>query len=84
MKKAINKILRFCAAIVLCVVSAIGGQLNLSALPVFASETQTSFEKTNVLDDLQSSDGFNIVNYPFDGTGKIKHPEIMNVVEYCY
>ena len=84
MKKAINKILRFCAAIVLCVVSAIGGQLNLSALPVFAAETQTSFEKTNVLDDLQSSDGFNIVNYPFDGTGKIKHPEIMNVVEYCY
>lgn len=84
MKKAIDKILRFCAAIVLCVVSAIGGQLNLSALPVFASETQTSFEKTNVLDDLQSSDGFNIVNYPFDGTGKIKHPEIMNVVEYCY
>lgn len=55
-----------------------------SATVYAATNDGTQFEKTNVLDDLRSSDGFNIVNYPFDSTGVIKHPEIMNVVEYCY
>ena len=84
MKRTVHKILQLVIVAVLCVVSAISGRVKLSALPVSAAETQTNFEKTNVLDDLKSSDGFNITNYPFDGTGQIKHPEIMNVVEYCY
>lgn len=41
MKKTINKILRFIATIVLCVISAIGGQVKLSALPVFAATKNT-------------------------------------------
>lgn len=51
---------------------------------VFATETTNLFDKTNVLDDLTSSSNFNINDYPYDSTGIIKHPEIMNVVEYCY
>lgn len=43
-----------------------------------------SFDTTDVLDDLKSAEGFHILNYPFDGTGRIKHPEILNVIEYCY
>ena len=84
MKKLTKDFMRYFIAIILCLVSVISGQLSLSAFPVYAAETQTSFEKTNVLDDLESSDGFDILNYPFDSTGLIKHPKIMNVVEYCY
>ena len=43
-----------------------------------------NYDTTDVLDDLTGADNFNILNYPFDGTGKIKHPEILNVAEYCY
>lgn len=53
-----------------------------------AQESALGFDAANVLDDLRSSTvngkPFNILNYPFDGTGLIKHPEIINVVEYCY
>lgn len=43
-----------------------------------------NYDTTDVLDDLTGADNFDILNYPFDGTGKIKHPEILNVAEYCY
>lgn len=45
---------------------------------------EVNFDTTDVLDDLNGADNFNILNYPFDGTGKIKHPEILNIAEYCY
>ncbi len=51
---------------------------------VYAAElSETEFEKTNVMYDLKSSEGFNILDYPFydSETPEIK---VINVVEYCY
>ena len=47
-----------------------------------ASDTNT-FDNTNVMEDLRSSQNFNIFDYP---AYKSTNPEIyiMNVVEYCY
>lgn len=58
----------------------------LSGIPTnaYADDTATEFDKSNVLDDLQSATGFNLLDYPYDSTGVVKHPEIMNIVEYCY
>ncbi len=53
-----------------------------------AASTATAFEQSDVMDDLATATingkPFNTVNYPYDSTGVIKHPEIMTVVEYCY
>ncbi len=78
-----KRILTAIAALFACVAVLLLWSVNFTTV-FAATNAQTRFEKTNVLDDLQSSDGFNILNYPFDSTGVIKHPEIMNVVEYCY
>lgn len=55
---------------------------------VYSANTDIKFDDTNVLDDLKSSTtngkAFNILDYPFDSSGIIKHPQIINVVEYCY
>lgn len=52
------------------------------------SSDDVQFDNTNVMDDLTNSTvngkPFNLLDYPFDSTGIVKHPEIMNVVEYCY
>lgn len=47
------------------------------------AETATSFEQSNVLDDLRSAPSFNILKYP---AYQSLEPEmyVMNVVEYCY
>lgn len=42
------------------------------------------FDFTNVLDDLESSPDFNIINYPYDYAGLHKSPGIINIVEWCY
>lgn len=42
------------------------------------------FDETEVLSDLRSAENFNINDFPFDSSGLLKHPEVMNVVEYCY
>lgn len=42
------------------------------------------FDFTNVLDDLESSEQFEIINYPFDYAGLHKSPGIINIVEWCY
>ena len=51
--------------------------------PVYAEE-EIKFDQTNVLEDLESSENFNIEDYPFDSTGLINSPKIINFVEYCY
>ncbi len=45
------------------------------------AENDVSFDSTNVLDDLRSADGFNILNYPFTESKDVR---IINFVEYCY
>ena len=47
------------------------------------AETQYAFDKSNVLDDLESAEGFNLIEYPFDNTG-LNSPKIVNFVEWCY
>ena len=51
--------------------------------PTFAiaSEREVKFDKTNVLDDLRSSVGFDILDYPYSSADKM---EIISFVEYCY
>lgn len=52
---------------------------------VFAAESEVSFEKTNVLNDLKSSTvngkSFDITQYPFD---EGKDAQILSFTEYCY
>ncbi len=51
---------------------------------VYGAETEYPFDQTNVLDDLESSEEFNLINYPWDFYGLHKKPAIMNFVEWCY
>lgn len=51
----------------------------------YASETvDYPFDETNVLDDLESSEEFNLLEYPWDYTGLVKGPGMINFVEWCY
>lgn len=47
------------------------------------AQSQYPFDKSNVLDDLESAEGFNLIEYPFDNTG-LNSPKIVNFVEWCY
>ncbi len=49
-----------------------------------AITTTTSFDKSNVLTDLESSAEFNLENYPYDTSGNLKSPGVINFVEWCY
>lgn len=69
------------AAMVFIFSSFVGGG---AAYVHAATSTTAAFDKTNVLEDLQSSEDFNILKYPYDSTGLIRKPEIISVVEYCY
>lgn len=59
----------------------------ISAAPniVYAAESETQFDKTNVLDDLNASSvngaPFDVRKYPYSQTGT---PRIITFVEYCY
>lgn len=80
MKKIIQKITYTFFAVFLCVLTLFNGGI----LTATAAETDgNKFDETNVLDDLRSSEGFNILKYPFYETAT---PEmrVINVVEYCY
>ena len=48
-----------------------------------AGDNDVKFDDTDVLDDLQSIEGFNILNYPYYPSAE---PEmyVINVSEYCY
>ncbi|MDY6367723.1 MAG: hypothetical protein SPL13_04335 [Clostridia bacterium] len=51
-------------------------------IPVTAkADSVNAFDNTNVLDDLRSSESFNILKYPFTESKDI---QIINFVEYCY
>ena len=68
----------------LAVVMAFGIVFTAMPYAAYAAGSGLNFDTTDVLDDLKSAEGFHILNYPYDGTGRVKHPEILNVVEYCY
>lgn len=79
-----SKILLYAVVLVLLFCTLFTAGQNI----VYAAESGNKFDSTNVLDDLRSStvDGkpFNLNKYPFDSTGQIKSPAIINFVEYCY
>ena len=88
MKKAYKftySIAAFFAALVFFIFSLWGGGVGVTYA---ATSTTTQFEQSDIMDDLNSAriDGkkFDILDYPYDSTGFIKHPEILTVVEYCY
>ena len=70
-------------ALLVCFGAVMGGQGNLSAFA--ATDVQTAYENTNVLDNLEGSTiggkTFDIADYPHNDTGK---PQIISLVEFCY
>lgn len=52
----------------------------LSPTLAFAVSNE-NFDKTDVLSDLESNEGFDITNYPYDEKKEI---QVINFVEYCY
>ena len=64
MKAYIHKFFRFIVVAILSVVSVIGGQANLFALPVYAEETVNERVYSAVLCDLKKDTSFNTENYP--------------------
>ena len=87
LKDGIRRVIVFVVLAVLCVTMFLGGQFTAPVVHA-ASNRDLEFDKTNVMEDLTGATvngkPFNLLNYPFDSTGVVKHPEIMNVVEYCY
>lgn len=57
------------------------GQVNLPVFSLSAHATSRSFENTNVLEDLQASEDFNLNKYPCRKDG---YMQIINFVEYRY
>ena len=70
---------------VLCVVTVICGQGNLSASADTADSVQAVYESTNVLNNLKGSTiggkEFDLADYPHNSKGK---PQIISFVEFCY
>ena len=87
LKVHFQRILSLFVLCVLCVAIVLGGQMT-APVAYAASNRDLAFDKTNVMEDLTGAtvngEPFNLLNYPFDSSGVVKHPEIMNVVEYCY
>lgn len=70
-------------ALLLLVFAAFSYGGNFSIAPVSAAESDTLFSETNVLDDLLSSDDFDILLYPVNTNADPK-VSVIDVVEYCY
>ena len=70
-------------ALLVCFGAVMGGQGNLSAFA--ATDVQTAYENTNVLDNLEGSTiggkTFDITDYPHNDIG---NPQIISLVEFCY
>lgn len=84
-KRIIKSIFYAVIAALLCVVTVICGQFNLSAFADTVNGTRAAYENTNVWDNLQGStlggNAFNIEDYPHKENGK---PQIISFVEFCY
>ena len=69
--------------LLVCFGAVMGGQGNLSAFA--ATDVQTAYENTNVLDNLEGSTiggkTFDIADYPHSDSGK---PQVISLVEFCY
>ena len=70
-------------SLLVCFGAVMGGQGNLSAFA--ATDVQTAYENTNVLDNLEGSTiggkEFDIADYPHSDSGV---PQVISLVEFCY
>lgn len=73
-------------AIIALLIVLITFVFSVAFLPVYAEEyteiDTANFDNTNVLDDLNSAENFDIENYPTDS--RLDAFYVQNVVEYCY
>ena len=78
-----KQVIAFLLVLLVCIGVVMGGQGNLSASA--ASEIQTAFEESNVLDDLTGGTvggkKFSLADYPHNSDGK---PQIISFTEFCY
>ena len=78
-----KKVAAWILVLLVCFGAVMGGQGNLSAFA--ATDVQTVYENTNVLDDLEGSTiggkTFDIADYPHNGNGK---PQLISLAEFCY
>ena len=77
------KIAALLLAVLVCFGAVMGGQGFLSAFA--ATDVQTAYENTNVLDNLDGATiggkAFNIADYPHNDEGR---PQVISLVEFCY
>lgn len=77
------KIAALLLAVLVCFGVVMGGQGNLSAFA--ATDVQTAYENTNVLDNLDGATiggkAFDIADYPHNDEGR---PQVISLVEFCY
>ena len=73
----------FVLVLLICFGAVMGGQGFLSAFA--ATDVQTAYENTNVLDNLDGATiggkAFDIADYPHNDEGR---PQIISLVEFCY
>ena len=73
----------FLLVLLVCFGAVMGGQGFLSAFA--ATDVQTAYENTNVLDNLDGATiggkAFDIADYPHNDEGR---PQIISLVEFCY
>ena len=73
----------FLLVLLVCFGAVMGGQGNLSAFA--ATDVQTAYENTNVLDNLDGATiggkAFDIADYPHNDEGR---PQVISLVEFCY
>ena len=78
-----KKVAAWFLLLLVCFGTVMGGQGNLSAFA--ATDVQTVYESTNVLDDLEGATiggkTFDIADYPHNGNGK---PQLISLAEFCY
>ena len=77
------KVAAFLLVLLVCFGAVMGGQGFLSAFA--ATDVQTAYENTNVLDNLEGATiggkAFDIADYPHDDEGR---PQVISLVEFCY
>ncbi len=85
MKAITKRFLYVILTAVLCIVTVLCGQGNLSAFADSTDGVQANYESTNVLDNLKGSTvggkEFDLADYPHNSKGK---PQIISFVEFCY
>ena len=80
----VRRIKRSLLAVTLAMVCFTAGLGTVTPKQILAGGIKAlAFDSENVLDDLLSSAGFDITDYPFRETAE-PTVKVINVVEYCY